>query len=165
MSYPAALQRLLPEFHLTSGQVLTAFTFSSSAWWELKLYCPPPLGSSSSSSVCFVRLPTSASPPLLSLRLLVCVEGWCQVEEWSQLMGRWGREGNKAVSCVHFHPPLPLLRNAYKKKERYDSPVSPAKRPLSTLIKGSSPLSNFYIAQQCKTCFEDVLALKCFILK
>lgn len=57
--YLAALLRLLPEFHRTRGQVLTAFTFSPSA---LREPCrTPPLGASSS-----VLFPC---PPLLLLLL------------------------------------------------------------------------------------------------
>lgn len=64
----------------------------------------------------------SFSPPLL----VVCVEGWCQVEEWSQLMGRWGWEGNKAGSCEYLHPSLSLFHEAYKKKrEREVLPRQP----------------------------------------
>lgn len=137
MSYPAVLHCLLAEFHLTSGQVLAAITFSSSALLRAETVLPSSsqLYLLSSFSVFFFLL--FASPrPLLSppLLLLVCVKRWCQVEEWSKLMGRWRWEGNKAVSCEHFHPPLSLFHKAYPKKKRDFSLVSPAKMPYQPLI-------------------------------
>lgn len=43
-------------------------------------------------------------------------------------MGRWGWEGNKAVSWEYFRLPLSLFRNAHKKKA-FDSSFSLPPQP------------------------------------
>lgn len=148
MSYPAVLHCLLAEFHLTSGQVLAAITFSSSALLRAETVLPSSsqLYLLSSFSVFFF----CCLPPhvLFFLLLFFFLSVWRDDVKLKNGVSWWADGGGRVTKLFHVNISILLCLYSTKltqKKKRFQSCLS-CQDALSTLnkhLKDSSPESNF----------------------